>query len=1227
MQIVSDEFISSCVLYETNTHDMSHTPVDDDPAQTPQVPQATPAERPALKITPTDETLTLETVHTQFTTLHRLAQQTETTCVEWLLVKPDATADLEYYLSITDEAVLDRLRQFARTLFPDAYELTATTLALPTTTPQSQPTDADDRIGDADTPTLSVAGIEFHGHAERRHDWQLKLTDYADFESDHRRTRNPLATVVDAMAAAPVPMVYQVLVRPKPDWTAEAALRRDDLLAYEDTFIQRWFGSVDDRPIRERSVDELDHSHAERIAQLDAKDTRRSFDVNVRAVAIGSDDDEQPPHDAIATLEAAFSDVGTTYYTVRPHVVTGDPAHTLSEHITAQTFRSGPRGSRRLTHCLPITANHSPCLVVDPASLPSFCLVDGARLTTAGTRALDITHGEESSVPRPPLERLATYRTPGLTLGRPQTADRASETAPVALPPSLQPLHIAWFGKTGSGKSTSLLNAMLDNHAATDGVDILIDPKGGDLPIDYLRAHYARYGSLRNVYYFDCAKTLPAISFFDIREQLADGIDRTAAVEDVVDHYLDILRQVMGRERFDRAVRSPDIIRYLVKALFDPVNGHDAFGHDDLEEAAAQMHDSRDAPPVSDDGLDRMLGGITTNSKRSFDELMQGVANRIEKIPADERLGHLFNHVTVDAETDDSTHPQFDFRTIIDEDAVVIFDLGALRPEAQRVITLVLLSQLWTALKRRHRVGDDEAYPLVNLFVEEASSVAVSSLLSDLLARGREFSLAVTLAMQFPAQLQAADVGAYAELLNNVSTIVSGNVAVDERFERRFATADMDPPEVGNRLRALQRGQWLVSLPAPFAQPEPRPFVLSSQPLPPGHPEGPMPFSMREEQRVAAAIERVQSRTQSQCGLPLTHSHEPEPVPQETGSQPPHESTQSATDQSETTTTTHTSPIQSALPLTKRLPLVVDYDEAKHALICTGCRNRYAPTFEGMCDAIECCFSFDRVDRDDIPIHALNLTLSAEERTESGYSDRQLAFLQAVYNAHQGRYDEREYNLITDSMVRLREYVGIEPADVQTLVEDGVLRHDGNHPHRLYTVSAAGRELIREGYRQGISHGDGKGDLSESSQHILMVEIGRQYLEHAFVDAEDSSVIEAVTYHPTPDGGRLDAAGLDAQGDIVVALEAERVNNDAKTGVPDDYDKMAACEPEEAIWLTMNRAEAHTVLQALNTPAEGPPRVEKTYSESSQPRRFSIDTPGCTAIYTLLYVRDMLLED
>ncbi len=54
---------------------------------------------------------------------------------------------------------------------------------------------------------------------------------------------------------------------------------------------------------------------------------------------------------------------------------------------------------------------------------------------------------------------------------------------------------------------------------------------------------------------------------------------------------------------------------------------------------------------------------------------------------------------------------------------------------------------------------------------------------------------------------------------------------------------------------------------------------------------------------------------------------------------------------------------------------------------------------------------------------------------------------------------------------------------------------------------------------------------------------------------------------------RLDVVGLDDAGGIVVTVEAERINNDVKRAVPEDFDKMAACEPEEAIWLVMTRSD------------------------------------------------------
>jgi len=63
-----------------------------------------------------------------------------------------------------------------------------------------------------------------------------------------------------------------------------------------------------------------------------------------------------------------------------------------------------------------------------------------------------------------------------------------------------------------------------------------------------------------------------------------------------------------------------------------------------------------------------------------------------------------------------------------------------------------------------------------------------------------------------------------------------------------------------------------------------------------------------------------------------------------------------------------------------------------------------------------------------------------------------------------------------DSMLRLQEYTGITNEEIQELLKADVVRHDTDHPHRLYSVPASGRHAIGEQYRQGIDYGHGKGD-------------------------------------------------------------------------------------------------------------------------------------------------------
>ncbi|UOO95182.1 hypothetical protein MUK72_00305 [Halococcus dombrowskii] len=166
--------------------------------------------------------------------------------------------------------------------------------------------------------------------------------------------------------------------------------------------------------------------------------------------------------------------------------------------------------------------------------------------------------------------------------------------------------------------------------------------------------------------------------------------------------------------------------------------------------------------------------------------------------------------------------------------------------------------------------------------------------------------------------------------------------------------------------------------------------------------------------------------------------------------------------------------------------------------------------------------------------------------------------------------------------------------------------------------------MINETHRAGLDHGDGVGDLTESSQHIFAVEIARRYLEAEYVNNDDESVVETRPYYGVDGGRRLDLVGLDADGEIVVAIEAERSNQDRRSAAPADFDKMAATGCEEAIWVAMSRSKGHEILAALNDPKDGNPRVEKTYSDGTPFDQVMIDTAGLTDVYAVERLRDEL---
>ena len=1205
----------------------------------------------------------------------RLFGTTDDPVVEWLLVA-DGREDtsVRYLVGTSAPDGLDAVERILRRAFPTSYELKRIETHPRRLEAQCSPSrstgpDTITETPPADHPlpdtTPAVAGVTYVGKTERTRDWQTGLTPAETFRgratdtTDHQRHSttttntedhtNPLATLVETLCAASMPALFQVVCRAHPDWTIAADTYIQDLQTGQATRGDRILEAVAPRDPEGTRTYDPPESDKRRIASIQRRNPTRSLCVAARAAILTRDDPADANHTAneLATVLEALS--GPT------HAVQGivrdaaqDPdtddgaGQAVYERLCARECPS-PTYDRRFSRLRPGLTG-SPGLVVDPTELPGFCLLDGAGLTSTGQRALAIRPAERTALTLPPPTQLSRYEPPGQLLCMPLTDDRRPTGDPLCLPPDLQSRHTVVTGDTGSGKSIQMLTAMLSNVPATDGPEILFDYKGDGMAQNYLRAHYAAYGDLEDVLYFDLTETLPALSVLDGTPLLEAGLPLEEVRSRLAGHFEEVLASLMHADSYAEAQESAKAVRNHLRALYDPVHGEVTVSLDDLGDALQRTRQREMPPPVTDPELASYFDALLDGDPKMFRRVMSGASNRLETIATDARVAPLFE--TTD-EDDDAG--RLAFGDLVDENKVVLFDFGGMEAQAKQALTLGILSSLWTALRARSEAtATTAAPPQVNLYLDDAKDVAATSIVGTLLAQGRSFGLSLALGVQYPAQLESADPedDTYRELLNETATWVVGNVSTADGLADVLATDTMRVPEVRRRLGAMRRGEWLVRPGAGFGEATPRPFLGRSLPAPRGHPASAAPLSRATELRLDRAAEAVRECTRNQHG---TAHNDLGTDFGETDGEPEVEASafmsggvdgdadnSAAEASSNTDADTETGGgaahprLDSLLPYTERLPDPISYDEGPHALRCGRCNNRYDPTVEGIADAVNCCHDLAGVDPDDIPICRFNLKLTPEEVQASEWHLRQLLFLQAVYNAQQRRYDPYEYDIVWDSMIRLQEYVGIDTDAVDKLVDSGLLRHDSDHPHRLYSVAPDGREVIGESYREGVEYGHGAGDLEESSEHVLGIALGERHLQRAYVEDGDSPVTEVSPYHEvTVDGTkrRLDIAGVDADGKVVVAVEVERLNHDHRRAVLEDFDKMAACDVAEAIWVVMTQADGHNLVDALYDPVEGDPRLGKTYAQTTPLPQFKFDEPGLTDIYSVEKLRESVDED
>ncbi|MCU4719585.1 ATP-binding protein [Halapricum hydrolyticum] len=1055
---------------------------------------------------------------------------------------------------------------------------------------------------------VSPVGVRWSGSTTRKKDWMTSLTPFASEDEDDGlaaidQPGATLASLVDHLMEAASPVAFQVVFQRRTSWQSDVEIRKEDLVDGRDTFFQEIVGSFLEVEDQRSNHDEkqLSESVAKRIEYIDAKSPKRSFTANIRAVGVPTGDEARDDLAAqMKALRPVFDPIDGPYYEVE------------GERLRTGGFREKTKeknAQRALQQLLDrkITTGRGktrPDFVLCGTELANFVLVPSSeQLTVEGTRGTRAEQQSRNPLPWPNPDLVQQFQE-GMEIGYALDENGSPQPDPIRIPPNLLTTHYGRFASTGGGKSKAIINDALSLRATTGGPVVIVDPKGDGMCANYLRCHYERFNGVDDVYQFRVPETVPAFSFFDIRPALKAGRNREDAIQDKVDHFHDIMRMVMGRKQYGQAFVANEILSYLIKALFDEEYGSDAFGLDDLFAAALQMQRERTVPPVAaeNQNVEESLTRHFEKDDRRFQVSMDAVGNRLDKLREDAHLRHIFSHVPEQGDDGEYVDNRFDFREFLDEDATILFDLGDLRPEAQRAITLLLLSNLWDAVQVRRRDGKTDYEKLTNLIIEEAAPVASTKLVSEqLLPQGRSFGLSMGLVMQFPEQVRNRSERAYNEVLNNIKTKLIGNISIERDLAESLAHEDLSPTDLRNRINTLPSGEWIAQLPSPsFGETGPAPFSVKPLPIAVGHPESDEPLSIEQEDHFeTVALPRLSERTQTQYGLAEATS-ESEPGDTEGWGSRSMDERSTYTESDSPVDTTQSSFIGQATSGS-----AADEENEGNERNEGEDRDTINPLF-GDPESTE---SEELVGEEEetvvdenrsLPVQAGGVTVPDDELRRRGLTHDDVRFLTRILDVMNG--DAPNHGLL-DSMSAFKN--DFDDLDVQRLVDQDLLEEGRACGRKYYTVLPAGRELLG----QKLKVGPGQGDVGEKTPHKVGVKLLKLWL-----DSRDD-VAQVESYYEYDEETVFDVAGFDADGELVWVGEAELASNNKHAPV-DDYDKQSAVDAN-AVWAFNRRETAVEVLDCLSEANRIESSVSGRAARSFSDIREAVESFDATGLTTI----------
>jgi len=381
--------------------------------------------------------------------------------------------------------------------------------------------------------TVSPVGVRWSGSATRKKDWMTSLTPFDSETGDDAtdsvdQPGSMLASLVDHLMETTSPVAFQVVFKRRASWQADAELRKEDIVDGRDTLFQEFVGSLFETEDQwgDTDTEQLNESVTKRIEYINAKNSKRSFTANIRAVGVPHNTDARDQLAAqMESLCPVFDPVDGPYYEV-------DGKRLRTKGFRQKKKEKNARAALRRVVNREITTGRGktrPDFVLSGTELAHFVVVPSSeQLTVEGTRGTRAEQQSRNPLPWPNPDLIQQFQE-GMAIGYALNENGKPRPDPIRIPPDLLTTHYGRFASTGGGKSKAIINDALSLRETTGGPVVIVDPKGDGMCENYLRCHYEQFDGLDDVYQFRVPEAIPAFSFFDIRPALEAG--RNCSVE------------------------------------------------------------------------------------------------------------------------------------------------------------------------------------------------------------------------------------------------------------------------------------------------------------------------------------------------------------------------------------------------------------------------------------------------------------------------------------------------------------------------------------------------------------------------------------------------------------------------------------------------------------------------------------------------------------------------